>query len=247
MTPLRFCFVRFLWRSSVRTDTEEGLGRGVRKASRELEPEVADSLADCERKIEAALDSAWQALRKIHDDKLYKVAGYKSFEAYCEARWGYSKTHAYRLIDYSKLIDHLRAEGISAPLSEGVARPLMKLERISKNYDDFVQRATEAIQIAQDTAPKKFDVPQLTTQHVESAMQHFGIYRNAKRKNPDEIADELSDALARVSQTEAFKMGADKFHEQFGLKGCPSLFYEVAEFIGGYAERCGGELPDGKK
>src|SRR5690242_1873908 len=118
----------------------------------ELEPEAANQLAACEAKIQAALDGAWRALRQIHDDKLYKVAGHKSFEDYCEKRWGYSKSHAYRLIDHAKIVDQLKSEGAEIlPAGEGVTRPLQKLRRISKSEDDFTQRVSEAWQIVQDT------------------------------------------------------------------------------------------------
>ena len=241
LTPLRIFRVWFFWEVSVSSAIQEGSVRG-RNATRELEPGVADELAVCEQKIEAALDTAWHALRQIHDDKLYKVAGYKSFESYCEKRWGYSKTHAYRLIDYSKLIDHLKAEGVATlPQGEGVARPLMKLKRISKNEDDFMQRATEAWQIATDTAPKTFDVPNVTVDHVESSMQHYGVYRNAKRKNPDEDADEIQAALAKVTQCAAFKGAPAKFYEKHGRKGQPAKFYELVTWLNTYAELCGGE------
>jgi hypothetical protein len=117
----------------------------------------------------------------------------------------------------------------------------MKLRRISKSEDDFFQRASEALQIATDKAPKTFDVPNITVDHVESTMQHFGLYRNVKRKNPDEDADEISAALAKVTQCVAFKMTPAKFHEKHGKKGCPSQFYELVTWVGAYAELCSGE------
>lgn len=224
-------------------DLGDGRGlAGTRTTTRELEPAVADELAVCERKIEEALDGAWHALKRIHDRKLYKVSGYSSFEAYAERRWGYSKTHAHRLIDHAKIVERLKSEGVEIlPSGEGLTRPLQKLKRISKNEDDFMQRVGAAWQIAQDTAPKIMDVPQVTAQHVESSMQQFGMYRNAKRKNPNEDADEISAALAKVTQCAAFKMAPGKFYEKFGRKGCPSQFYELVAWVSTYAELCGGE------
>jgi hypothetical protein len=160
------------------------------------------------------------------------VTGYGSFESYAENRWGYSKSHAYRLIDYANLLDHFKAEGIETiPQGEGVARPLMKLKRISKNEEDFMQRATTAWQIATDTAPKTLDVPQVTVEHVESSMQHFGLYRNAKRKNPNAAADELRDLLTKIGQSDAIKMTPAAFCKQFEAKGFPSTFPRIVEWL----------------
>lgn len=208
-----------------------GLARGSRTATAPIEPGVADALAECEQKIEEALDTAWHSLRKIHDDNLFKVAGYKTFEAYCEQRWGYSKTHAYRLIDYSKVVAHLKSEGIESVPTEAVLRPAMKLRRISKGDDDFLQRITEAVQIVNDTAPKKFDVPQVTTQHVESTMSQYGLYRNVKRQDTSAAATESRDLLTKYGQSEAMKMTPEVFVKRFDLKGFPSNFSRIVDFL----------------
>lgn len=217
-----------------------GLARGSRTATVPLEPGVADALADCEEKIEAALDTAWHALRKIHDDKLFKVVGYKTFEKYCESRWGYSKTHAYRLIDYSKLVDHLKAEGIETVPSEAVLRPIMQMKRSSKDENHFFQRAAEAVQIVNDTAPKKFDVPQVTQQHVESTLSQFGLYRNAKpRDSTSTAAADLRGWLTKIGQSDALKMTPEAFVKRFDLKGLPGNAPRIVEWLAKYVELVG--------
>jgi hypothetical protein len=214
--------------------------KGKRRATRELEPEVADRLRDCELKIEAALSDAHHALREIHDNKLYKAAGYTSFESYTESRWGYSKAHAYRLIDHDKIVERLKAEGADwLPSGEGLTRPLQKLKRISKNEEDFMQRATEAMTIAKDTAPKIFDVPQVTVEHVESTLGQFGLYRNAKKVSPNALAVEVRDIIAKLSQCDALKMSAKDFAAEYGEKGCPSRFFETVAWLSDYAEVVG--------
>ena len=208
-----------------------GLARGSRNATVPLEPGVADALAECEEKIESALDTAWHALRKIHDDNLFKVAGYKTFEKYCESRWGYSKTHAYRLIDYSKLVDHLKSEGIEDIPSEGVLRPVMQMRRSSKDENHFLQRAVEAVQIVNDTAPKVFDVPQVTAQHVESTLSQYNLYRPTKRQNSSEAATHLRDLLTKIGQSDAMKMEPEVFVKRFDLKGFPSNFPRIVDWL----------------
>lgn len=216
--------------------------KGSRRTTRELEPAVLDRLHECEHRIESAYDDAWHALKEIHDAKLYKADGYASFERYVEQRWGYSKSRAYRLLDHVRIVEYLKEQGVeSLPTSEAHTEALTKLRRISKNEDDFLQRAGNAWEMAVDSAPKHFDSPKVTASHVETSMQHFGVYRNAKRKNPDEDADQISSALAKVTQCAAFKMKPQVFHEKHGRKGQSSQFYELVSWLNAYAELCAGE------
>lgn len=210
--------------------------------TRELEPAVQNRLQECEYRIDRAYDDAWHALKEIHDGKLYKAAGYTSFKDYVEQRWGYSKSRAHRLIDHVKIVEYLKEQGVDTlPTSEAHTTALTKLRRISKGEDDFLQRAGNAWEMAVDTAPKQFDVPKVTADHVESSMAHFGVYRNAKRKNPHEDADEISAALAKVTQCKAFQMTPAAFYAKHGKKGCPSQFYQLVSWLNAYAAECGGE------
>ena len=213
---------------------------GERSTLPSLEPGITDELADCEEIIERSLGDAWHALKRIHDNKLFTVAKCKTFEEYAEKRWGYSKTHAYRLIDHAKIIDQLKAEGVEVlPSGEGLTRPLQKLDRISKSPEEFQQRVSEAWRMAVDTAPKVLDVPQVTVQHVESTMQHFGLYRNTKRQNTAQAAIDLRDLLTKIGQSDAMKMSPDAFAKRFELKGLPSNAPRIIDWLIKYAEIAG--------
>lgn len=216
--------------------------KGTRRATPDLESELQNRLHDLEARIEGAYDDAWHALKEIFDGHLYKADGFSSFKSYVEQRWGYSKSRAHRLIDHVRIVEYLKEQGVeNLPKSEAHTTALTKLRRISKGEDDFLQRAGNAWEMAVDSAPKQFDVPRVTANHVESSMSHFGVYRNAKRKNPDEDADEISAALAKVTQCAAFKMTPAKFHDKHGRKGQSSQFYELVSWLNAYAELCGGE------
>lgn len=219
-----------------------GMVKGTRRATRELEPELLNRLHELEGRIEGAYDDAWRSLKEIFDGHLYKADGFTSFKSYVEQRWGYSKSRAHRLIDHVKIVEYLKEQGVETlPKSEAHTTALTKLRRISKSEDDFLQRAGNAWEMAVDSAPKQFDVPKITASHVESSMQQFGAYRNAKRKNPDEDADEISSALAKVTQCVAFKMKPAEFHAKHGLKGQSSQFYELVAWLNVYADLCAGE------
>ena len=172
-------------------------------------------LAACEEEMERGFDTAWDRLKEIYVHKLYK-ADFKTFKEYCETRWGLSKTRAHQLIDHSIIVDRLKSEGVKfLPTNESETRALTKLRRTSKGEDDFLQKASNAWEIAIDTAPKKFDVPQVTGKHVESTMAHFGI---AGRKKASSIPKEVQDIARGVSSLAAKvnKLSADEFVEQVG-------------------------------
>lgn len=217
-------------------------GKGKRTAARELEVEVQEKLRECERRIDAAQIDAWDALRKIHDEKLYKVDGYTAFKDYVEQRWGMSKSHAHRLIDHSKIIEYLKDEGVGfLPGGEGLTRPLTKFRRTAKSEDDFLQKASEAWRASSDSAPKAFDVPQVTVQHVESTMERLNLFRNAKRASVDAALTALHAAITKLSQCDALAEIPQEFAAAHPSKTYPSKFYETATWLVAYAEACGGE------
>lgn len=219
-----------------------GTGKRVigRATLGELEPAVQDNLRLCESKIEGALSDAWHALRKIHDDKLYKADRYNTFEEYAEKRWGYSKSRAYQLIDHANIIDRLKAEGVAfLPSGEGLTRPLQKMKRSSKSEDDFQQKVSVGWRAACDSAPKVMDVPQVTVQHVESTMERLGLYRNAKRSNPTAAATALRDLLTKIGQSDALKETPEDFYDEYELKGLPSNAARTVGWLVAYLDRAG--------
>jgi len=68
------------------------------------------------------------ALTEIRDCGLYK-AKYKDFEEYCRDRWGYGRTHAYRLIDAAGVISDLSPIGdeVPRPANEAQVRELVQV------------------------------------------------------------------------------------------------------------------------
>jgi hypothetical protein len=89
------------------------------------------NLSACERVIEAnlrAFTEVGMALITIRDGKLYR-ASYPTFDAYCSARWGFSRNRAYDLIASTETTKALSSiAGISLPTNEGQARELRGLE-----------------------------------------------------------------------------------------------------------------------
>ena len=73
---------------------------------------------------------AGELLAEIRDKKLYRDAGYSSFEAYVQQRWHMTRGRAYHLISaalvVSDLAEHFQEEEL--PQNESVVRPLVPLE-----------------------------------------------------------------------------------------------------------------------
>jgi len=82
-----------------------------------------DCLADCEQRIERGLKTFVEvgtALATIRDNRLYR-AEFGTFEAYCQARWGFSDRRARQIMDAAQI-------GTIVPVeNEGQARELARV------------------------------------------------------------------------------------------------------------------------
>lgn len=86
------------------------------------------ALADNEARIERGLKVFYEvgaALLDIRDKRLYRET-HKTFEDYCQQRWGMTPQHAGRLITAADITKNLEPIG-SIPANEGQARPLAPL------------------------------------------------------------------------------------------------------------------------
>jgi hypothetical protein len=97
-----------------RSSSEPQKEEQTQQSTSMLEPrseEKAKALAECEQAIQAnskMFAQAGEALTKISAESLYKPE-FTSFDKYCEGRWGFSGSHARRLIDGYKLVKKLRS------------------------------------------------------------------------------------------------------------------------------------------
>lgn len=87
-----------------------------------------DELASNERVISKGLRTfaeVGRALVAIRDGRLYREQ-HATFEDYCNTRWGFKKSQAYRLMESAEVVANLSPMG-EVPTSERQARPLAKL------------------------------------------------------------------------------------------------------------------------
>jgi hypothetical protein len=86
-----------------------------------------------------------KALREIRDERLYRELFFDSFERYVKKRWDMGKSHAYRLIEASRVIDNLSPIGDVLPENEAQLRPFGKLEPADqrKLWGDFLSEGLD--------------------------------------------------------------------------------------------------------
>lgn len=101
--------------------------------------EVLEELSESEAKerhrlelrVERAFFDSGKALTQLRDQKLYRST-HKTFEAYCQERFGFSRRHPYRLMEAAAVVDNLEAFcvqiGHILPAKESVCRPLVELK-----------------------------------------------------------------------------------------------------------------------
>jgi len=138
-----------------------------------LGPEMNAHLIALERTIEEGLHAfqrVGNALIEIRDQGLY-LAKYESFEEYCRARWKFSRTRAYQLIDASELTASVSTMVDTPPIAnERQARALLPL----KNEPLEIQRTLKALHDEHGDS--------LTAEKVKQAVD-AKVKRDAKAKS----------------------------------------------------------------
>lgn len=121
-------------------------------------------LAECEGIIRRGIKTfveVGDALLTIRDQRLYREQ-FKTFEAYCREQWGFSRSHANRLIESACVVENLAPMG-AKPQSERQVRPLAKLPPSEQ---------PKAWQAANEKAEK--EGRKVTAKDVEVAVESVG-------------------------------------------------------------------------
>ncbi len=124
-------------RASARTGVENSL-RSIERSlpadgSPLSEAEEKKLLADCEAAIEKHLEgfvAVGKALQVIQKHRLHLHAGFKTFDAYVQAKWGFKRSRAYQLIEAAQVAENVHncGQDLPVPKNEGQVRPLAKLK-----------------------------------------------------------------------------------------------------------------------
>lgn len=142
--------------------------------------------------VSRALSSNLEAARALHEIFAYNNGAiwrqeHRSFEDYCRAKWGYGKSHAYRLQECGDFVSQLKQSpiGDSLPLNENQVRPLLVLPKemrvecwtglIAKNGKNplsggIVAKATKAFAAEKKLVLRKKRSTRVTLQTARKAL-----------------------------------------------------------------------------
>ena len=98
------------------------------------DPGGNERLAELEQIIEGSLCKyveVGKALKEIRDSRLYRIQGFKNFEDYCEARWGWeSRQTGYNYIAAAQVAELVQTSGLRRPsFSQAVEIATLPFER----------------------------------------------------------------------------------------------------------------------
>jgi len=125
-----------------------------------LTPSEQGDLRQCESIIERGLATfveVGNALAKIRDGRLYR-GEYRTFEGYCQDRWGLTRRHVNYQIAAARVVKNLGTIVPILPITESQARPLTRLEP---------EQQREAWTKAVETAPNG----KVTAAHVQKTVE----------------------------------------------------------------------------
>jgi hypothetical protein len=185
------------------------------------------SLNTYERTIERGINTFYEvgtALAAIRDKQLYRVE-FKTFEAYCQERWGWNRNRAYELINAAETTDCIQLN--TKPANEAQARPLSKLPK---------EHRAEAWESAVETAPKnEKGEPVITAKHVEATVAEF--IEPADLPSPKKQPARESKSSPRKKQGDSLVTAASRKAVLAALSALERALEQI-----GYLARCEGQL-----
>ena len=138
--------------------------------------------------IERNLQSFYEvgrALMEIRDKGYYRdVLGFDTFEAYCKAKWDFSRRHAYRFIESVEVVDDVSDRTQIKPVNLEQTRPLVNLP---------TEKRGEAWQKAVETAPEG----KVTAAHVQKVVKAYQL-KGGEGERKAEPAPEESLGIMRL-------------------------------------------------
>lgn len=150
--------------------------------TKELTKPEAARLVTCEKTIERGINTfveVGQALAEIRDAKLYR-ASHKTFEAYCDEKWKFSRQRAYQLIDQAKVVRAV-ANAAGADLSNTLDKITARDTQVLKTDLPAVTAEIKS-RVEQGEAPAKA---------VADVVAETRAEKQVRGKNPDaEISDD---------------------------------------------------------
>ncbi len=106
-----------------------------------------------------------KALDEICDKRLYRET-HKTFETYCQDKWGIARRRAYQFIDAAQVVENLSAIGAQIPTNERQVRPLTGLPKGAQ-----AEIWQKAVAIAPNGIPTGAAVQRLVDEHYDTGVK----------------------------------------------------------------------------
>jgi hypothetical protein len=164
------------------------------------------TLAELEAVIERGLATFVEvgtALLRIRDGRLYRAAGFKTFEAYCRERWSMSKPYATQVIDAAKVTGMLKTVAVATekptppPESERVARELVPL---AKRDPEAAAETWRAVTERTNGKPTAADVREAVKKKSKPHRERAGVRRTEAHRTFAEMRIAFERWTLRIEQ-----------------------------------------------
>jgi hypothetical protein len=145
-----------------------------------------------EESIKAGFVAEAKAFKHIADQQLYKAAGHKTFEDYCDRRVNCGARHGWRMVRAGAIVEQMLAAPIGKlwlPSNERQAREFAKLEN---------QDIPHAAQVVYDRATKKHGEPQITAESIHETLVHDKFIKPARKRSDAEHQAQKDRAMRRT-------------------------------------------------
>jgi hypothetical protein len=109
---------------------------------------------DIIRKGKDAFIDVGNALARVRDGRGYTMRGYKTFEAYCDAVWGFSDRHARRLMEGAETSQTIKEITGETPANEAVAREFSRIAKDRKTVERVAAKLKTHGGVGKATAEK---------------------------------------------------------------------------------------------
>ena len=187
-------------------------------------------IVDCKNKVELYFFEFCKELKKMHDSKLYKIAGYSTFEDYTSKNFDIKKTQAYECLAYAKkrskefTVENGKI-GITKllllnSLSDEEATEFLKNHDVENITTKEIKRTLISLKDKKDLEPLN-DSPTIEIEHEQdvSSLNTFGSFLKAKRLDAGLSIVSLAKMIG-ISKTHYYYVEAD-----VRLPSCHKEFY----------------------
>lgn len=176
-----------------------------------------------------------ESLMAIRDEKLY-ADNHDTFEAYCKARWGFAKSHAYRLIESASVVNAIsetspigdtKTNSSSGKSQNVIPTNESQARAVADSSDDPKTRA-KVWKAAVEAAPKDSDgKPKVTASIVKKAAESIAPKKPKPEPEPPKEDARLSfDTTAMDADLKGLK---DSFGHEI-TNGVAEIFRHCTTF-----------------